>query len=164
MSNNEEKVNDFLEDLLSDKAPDYSELGRKEDLIEIAEIALLLKEGISENRDFKDKLAQRLKKEYNKQCGKATNAWSKRVMFNILSVGLSFSLFLIALNPFIVKPYKKYSVRMPNMKKMSGQNNKTEIVKINTYRFTNKKAVRLLYNERNNVILYWPFGQLAIFQ
>jgi hypothetical protein len=164
MINNEEKVNNFLEELLYDKAPDYSELGRKEDLIEIAEISLLLKEGISGNSDFKDKLAQRLNKVYNKQYGKATNAWSKRVMFNILSVGLSFSLFLIALNPFIVKPYKKYSVHIPNMKKMSEQNSEPDIVKINTYRFTDKKAVRLLYNERNNVILYWPFGQLAIFQ
>lgn len=164
MSNDEEKVNNFLEELLCDKAPDYSELGRDKDLMEIAEISLLLKKGISKNKDFKNNLARRLNKEYDKQYGKLTNARSKRVMFNILSLGLSFSLFLIALNPFIVNPHKKYSVHMPDMKKMSERKSESDIVKISTYRFTDKKAVRLLYNERNNVILYWPFGQFAMFQ
>ncbi len=86
-------------------------------------------------------------------------------MFNILSVGLSFSLFLIALNPFIVKSHKKRSQFVSDFIKQA-ISGKADVVKLNTYRIsnnTNSRTIRLLYNERNNVILYWPFGQLAIF-
>ncbi len=165
-SNKEEKINDFLDELFSEKSPSYVSLEKDDELVEIAEISLLLKEGIKKSENFKEKLFVRLSGEFEKENGKFAGKRHKSILFNALSVGLSLSLFILVLNPFLFSFHKKnLSLKNSDVKRsVLKQDSKADIVKITSYRISSRKTLRLLYNERNNVILYWPFGQLAIFQ
>ncbi len=166
-NNGEERINEFLDELLSEKAPNYSILEKDRNLIEMVEISLLLKEKIRKNEHFKAELFDKLNFEFEKENVKKEERNSKSVLFNVLSVGISLSIIALILNPFAFYSHKKpYGSSVRNQLKQIRMkyNSKTDIIKVTSYRFSNGKTLRLLYNERNNVILYWPFGQLAIFQ
>ncbi len=162
-SNKEERINDFLDELFSEKSPSYMSLEKDNELVEIAEISLFLKKDVKEGEDFKKRLFKKLSSEFDREFTKKRH---KSILFNALTVGLSLSLFILILNPFLFTYHRKsISLESSNGRQsISEQNPKMDIVKMTSYRISDKKTLRLLYNERNNVILYWPFGQLAIFQ
>ncbi len=163
----EEKINNFLDELFSERAPDYSGFEREEGLVEIAEISLFLKKDISEDDNFKAELFEKLSREFEERNSRCGNKRHRSILFNLLSVGISFYLIMLVFNPFVFyfhkTPHKINSGKGVKQRVLK-QNIKSDIVKVTSYRISDKKTLRLLYNERNNVILYWPFGQLAIFQ
>ncbi len=162
--NKEEKVNLFVEKLFNEKEPDYTRLADDKELVEIAEISLLLKSNKKIiDGSFEKNLKKSLFKEYRKLYTERSH--KNKVAYNILSLGVAISVLFLMLNPFAFGT--KHNAHIKINKTLSfklAYNRKDDIVKIESYRLSNRRTLRILYNERNNAILYWPFGQFAILQ
>jgi hypothetical protein len=156
MKNEEIKLEGFLNELLSNRKPDYSDFNGNEELIKMLELSLLLKkEKASFRESFKNELGDALKTELVKKSKRAKNN-SKRFAFSVVSFAAVLSMFFMLFKPVgnVYAPLKLAELN----------NDKQEVVKESSYKLGNNKMVVLLYNKRNNAILYWPFGQFAIFQ
>ncbi len=154
-----EKLEEFIEKILSEKTPDYSDMGEDEELLKTAEVALLLKQdNFDIQESFKERLFNKLKGEVKKLSAnkEALSKKRKSFAFGTLSFVTVFSLLMMMFHPVGM-------VYAP-MKLGKSAKAKEEIVREQAFRFGNNKVVILLYNKKNNAILYWPFGQFAIFQ
>ncbi len=154
-----EKLEEFIEKILSEKTPDYSDMGEEEELLKTAEVALLLKQDNFDIQEpFKERLFNELKGEVKKLSANKETISKKRknFAFGTLSFVTVFSLLMMTFHPVgtVYAPMRLSKSVKP----------KEEIVEEQAYKFNNNKVVILLYNKKNNAILYWPFGQFAIFQ
>ena len=149
----EEKFNKFLEELLNDSSTDYTFTKGDKALLETAELSLFLKEGETEaSKEFKSKLYTNLKAEFGREFKEHKN--TSKILFGSMGLVTALSLFFM-----LFRPTATLYAPVRISKQAHG-----DIVKVASYNFGNRKTLRILYNEKNRAILYWPIGQFAIFQ
>ena len=158
MLGKEEKLEQFLSKLFDEKEPDYPDIRDDEEILRLAELSLLLKkEEALAKETFKEDLANDLKREL------AINSSHLAERNRLKSVNVNFALDGVSLASVFSMLFRTIeSVYMP-LDVSKNTRNKQEDIKINYYKLYNKKEEMLLHNKRNNAILYWPFGQFAIF-
>ncbi len=158
MLSKEEKLEQFLSKLLDEKEPNYPNIKDDEDLLQLAELSLLLKkEEALAKETFKEDLANDLKREL------AINSSHLAERNRLKSVNVNFALDGVSLASVFSMLFRTIeSVYMP-LDVSKNTRNKQEDIKINYYKLYNKKEEMLLHNKRNYAILYWPFGQFAVF-
>lgn len=150
----EEKFNLFVEELLGDLSPDYGFVKGDRELLETAELSLFLKEErLKTHTEFKNQLYKTLDAEFNKKFKKRKNTF--KIAFGSATFLAALSLFFMLFRP-VGALYAPAHISSNNMY--------DDIVKVASYNFGNRKTLRILYNEKNRAILYWPIGQFAIFQ
>jgi hypothetical protein len=153
--NKEEKLNKFLEKLFNDTSPDYELLEKDKEFLEIVELSLLLKKHAKgKNTLFRTTLYKKLYTEFKKEFSSEKVHRSSKIAFGTMTLATALSIFFMLFRPAgtLYAPAR------------FGENQKSDIVKVASYSFGNRKTLRILYNEKNRAILYWPIGQFAIFQ
>ena len=149
----EEKFDKFLEELLKDSSPDYKFVKGDKELLEAAELSLLLKEDkMKASAEFKSKLYKTLNAEFGKEFKERKN--TSKILFGSMTLVTALSLFFMLFRPVGTLYAPVRISKQPH----------NDIVKVASYSFGNRKTLRILYNEKNRAILYWPIGQFAIFQ
>ncbi len=159
MKNDEEKLEEFLDKFLSEKAPNYSDMNNNRELVKIVELSMLLKRGdFSVEKSFKSGLELSLTAKLNKIKGpdkKTEVLSSKRFAFNMAHFALVLSTFFMFLK----------SVGNTRTSKGNALSKSRSLEYVFMYYSGNyRNSLKLLYNRRNNAILYWPFGQFTTFQ
>ncbi len=150
----EEKFSKFLEELLKDSSPDYRFVKGDENLLESVELSLFLKEEQSKaSIEFKSRLYRNLSKKFVKEFKERRNV--TRILFSSTALSAALLMFFMLFRP-VGALYAPVHT--------SSNNAHDDIVKVASYNFGNRKTLRILYNEKNRAILYWPIGQFAIFQ
>ncbi len=158
MLSKEEKLEQFLSKLLAEKEPDYPNIKDDGELLRLAELSLLLKKGeVPAKETFKEDLANDLKR------GLAINSSHLIERNRLKSVNVNFALGSVSLASLFSMLFKTIESVYTLLDVNETPRNKQEDIKINYYKLYNKKEEMLLHNKRNNAILYWPFGQFAIF-
>ena len=162
MLGKEEKLEQFLSRLLAEKQPDYPQIKGDEELLRLAELSLLLKKGeVPAGEAFKEDLASDLKS----KVAANDNRFAKKGQLK--SVYRNFAFDSASLAPVFSMLFMFFkqieSIYAPLDISKTPKRNKQHNIKFNYYKLYNKKEEMLLCNKRNNAILYWPFGQFAIF-
>ena len=149
----EEKFDKFLEELLKDSSPDYKFVKGDKDVLEIVELSLFLKgEQPKASAEFKSRLYKTLSTEFSKELKEHRN--TSKMFFGSVTLVTVLSLFFMLFRPVGTLYAPVRISKQPH----------DDIVKVASYSFGNRKTLRILYNEKNRAILYWPIGQFAIFQ
>ncbi len=150
----EEKFNKFLEELLKDSSPDYRFAKGNEELLESVELSLFLKkEQLKDHNEFKSRLYRDLSKEFVREFKERKNI--TKILFSSTALSAALLMFFMLFRPVGVLYTPVHT---------SSNNAHDDIVRVASYNFGNRKTLRILYNEKNRAILYWPIGQFAIFQ
>jgi len=150
----EEKFNKFLEELLGDLSPDFEFTKGDKELLETVELSLFLKKEQPQetHSEFKSGLYKTLDVEFNKKFKERKN--TSKILFGSMAFVTALSLFFMLFRPVGTLYAPVRISKRPY----------DDIIKVASYSFGNRKTLRILYNEKNRAILYWPIGQFAIFQ